>query len=147
MQVTTFLSQGNQLPIVIVDEATQCTEPQCIISLTVKPSLLILVGDSHQLAATVQNPYVDRMGYGKSLFERFEENHYPKLSLRIQYRMTPAICEWPNRYVYEGQLMNSKLVTNPNFRFLFNSSTIPSYAFINLESVKCNSWNASVEYV
>ena len=63
-QVTSFLNQGTQVPVVIVDEATQCTEPQCLIPLVVKPSLLVLVGDSHQLAATIQNPVIDRMGYG-----------------------------------------------------------------------------------
>ena len=136
IQVSSFLSQGNQLPIVIVDEATQCTEPQCIIPLLVKPTLFILVGDSHQLAATIQNPHVDHLGFGKSLFERLEENQYPKLSLRVQYRMTPAICEWPNQYVYRGLLLNSERVTNPHFRFLFDHTTIPAYAFLNVNTVE-----------
>lgn len=135
IQVSSFLSQGSQLPIVIVDEATQCTEPQCLIPLAVKPSLLILVGDSHQLAATIQNPYLDRMGYGVSLFERLENNEYPKLSLRVQYRMSPAICDWPNHYVYKDQLINSHQVCHPNFRYLFCETEIPSYAFIDLNTV------------
>ena len=133
--MASFLSQGSQLPIVIVDEATQCTEPQCIIPLSVKPSLLILVGDSHQLAATVQNLFIDRIGYGTSLFERLQENHYPVLSLRVQYRMLPSICSWPNQYVYRGSLINSKWVSNPNFCYLFKNSSIPSYAFINIDTV------------
>ena len=44
VQVNSFLTQGTQLPIVIVDEATQCTESQCIVPLCVQPALLILVG-------------------------------------------------------------------------------------------------------
>lgn len=135
-QVTSFLSQGNQLPIVIVDEATQCTESQCIIPLSTKPQLLILVGDSHQLSATIQNPYIDALGFGKSLFERLEGNQYPKLCLRVQYRMTPDICVWPNSYVYNNILINSKRVMNPHFRFLFSSTNIPSYAFIDLPVVR-----------
>ena len=140
IQVASFLSQGSQVPIVIVDEATQCTESQCIIPLTVKPSLLILVGDSHQLAATVQNPFIDRIGYGTSLFERLQANHYPVLSLRVQYRMLPSICAWPNQYVYHGSLINSKWVTNPNFCYLFKNSSIPSCAFINIDTVRLSTF-------
>ena len=132
-QVTSFLNQGTQVPVVIVDEATQCTEPQCLIPLVVKPSLLVLVGDSHQLAATIQNPVIDPMGYGISLFERLEHNGFPKLSLHVQYRMSPGICLWPNNYVYGGMLINSKRVLLPYFRFLFSDSNIPPYAFIQVE--------------
>ena len=132
-QVTSFLNQGTQVPVVIVDEATQCTEPQCLIPLAVKPSLLILVGDSHQLAAAIQNPVIDRMGYGVSLFERLERNGFPKLSLHVQYRMSPEICAWPNSYVYERMLINSKRVLLPCFRSLFTDSTVPAYAFIRVE--------------
>lgn len=132
-QVTSFLNQGTQVPVVIVDEATQCTEPQCLIPLCVKPSLMVLVGDSHQLAATIQNPAVDRMGYGVSLFERLEQNGFPKLSLHVQYRMSPAICAWPNDYVYGSMLINSKRVCLPCFRSVFAQSAVPPYAFVNVE--------------
>ena len=137
VQVNSFLTQGTQLPVVIVDEATQCTEPQCLIPLCVKPSLLVLVGDSHQLAATIQNPHLERQGYGVSLFERLEQNGFPKLSLRIQYRMPPAVCQWPNDYVYGGDLINSKIVRQPAFTSLFASTAIPAYAFVRVEDGVC----------
>ena len=137
VQVNSFLTQGTQLPVVIVDEATQCTEPQCLIPLCVKPSLFVLVGDSHQLAATIQNPVLERQGYGVSLFERLEQNSFPKLSLRIQYRMAPAICQWPNDYVYRGELINSKIVRQPAFQSLFAHTSIPSYAFVRVDDGLC----------
>lgn len=132
-QVTSFLNQGSQVPVVIIDEATQCTEPQCLIPLCVKPALLVLVGDSHQLAATIQNPTVDRMGYGVSLFERWERNGFPKLSLRVQYRMSPEICRWPNDYVYGGLLIDSKRVRQSCFRSVFGESGIPAFCFVSVE--------------
>ena len=119
----------------IVDEAAQCTEPQCIIPLGVKPSLFVLVGDSHQLAATIQNITIDRMGFGRSLFERWETLGFPKLSLRVQYRMAPEICLWPNSYVYKGELIDSKRVQYHSFRFLFDQTKVPAYAFIDIASV------------
>ena len=134
-QVTSFLSQGTQLPIVIVDEATQCTEPHCLIPLCVKPSLFILVGDSHQLAATILNPTIKRLGYGKSLFERLVLNKFPRLSLRIQFRMTPSISLWPNQYVYQSQLIDSKRVRQPSFCYIFQNSSVPSYAFLDVPEV------------
>lgn len=137
VQVNSFLTQGTQLPIVIVDEATQCTESQCIVPLCVQPALLILVGDSHQLAATIQNPVIERQGYGVSLFERLERVAFPKLSLRIQYRMAPEICKWPNDYVYRGELINSKRVREAEFKALFGSTQIPAYSFIQVENGVC----------
>ena len=137
VQVNSFLTQGTQLPIVIVDEATQCTESQCIVPLCVQPALLILVGDSHQLAATIQNPVIERQGYGVSLFERLERIAFPKLSLRIQYRMAPEICKWPNDYVYRGELINSKRVREAEFKALFGSTQIPAYSFIQVENGVC----------
>lgn len=49
--------------------------------------------------------------------------------------MTPDICFWPNQYVYNGELINSRRVREPAFQFLFGDSSIPSYAFINLDTV------------
>lgn len=94
---------------------------------------MILVGDSHQLAATIRNPSIDRMGYSLSLFERLELNQYPKLSLHVQYRMSPPICEWPNQYIYDGQLIDSKRVRQPCFRSVLGESPLPAYAFVHVD--------------
>ena len=120
----------------IVDEATQCTEPHCLIPLCAKPSLFVLVGDSHQLAATIRNPTIKRLGYGKSLFERLLLNEYPRLSLRIQFRMAPPISLWPNRYVYQSRLIDSKRVRQPAFCYLFQHSSVPCFAFLDLPDVR-----------
>ena len=76
------------------------------------------------------------MGYGTSLFERLLANGFPRLSLRIQFRMTPSISLWPNHYVYHNQLIDSKRVRQPSFDYLFVGSSVPSFAFIDLPDVK-----------
>lgn len=56
---------------VIVDEAAQMTEPECLIPISVAPhSKVVLAGDPKQLGAVVKLRLAKHFGFGVSLMER-----------------------------------------------------------------------------
>lgn len=93
----------------IVDEASQCIEPECLIPLTLEMTKLFLVGDPNQLPATVLSTMARNYGLDQSLFDRLysyyqKENCQPCHFLNIQYRMHPDIAKFPNETFYNGRL-------------------------------------------
>lgn len=125
----------------IVDEATQCSEADTLIPLMLGVKTLVLVGDPQQLPATILSPVAKEKGLGKSLFARnyawmssregrdhAKLHKYPMHLLDIQYRMHPAIAEWPSSYFY-----SRKLCTESNIEKLRRSPLLP-YVILSLES-------------
>lgn len=99
---------------VIVDEASQCSEPEILMPLCYKITKMILIGDPMQLPATVISRRAQEFDYGRSLFERFFI-HFGKYSvaspiamLTEQYRMHPSICNFPSKQFYDDRLITSK---------------------------------------
>jgi len=109
----------NTFSCVIVDEASQCSEPELLMPLTYKMTKMILIGDPMQLSATVISKRANSLKLGRSLFERFYkyfgdcngEQKNPILMLDQQYRMHPQICEFPSKHFYDGRLMSSDKVS------------------------------------
>lgn len=105
---TTVVAGGNQLksiskmPVVIMDEATQSSEPTTLIPLSM-PGVekFVFVGDQKQLSSFSQIPNLSL-----SLFERIIANGSYKTPhmLDTQYRMHPAISEFPRARFYDGLL-------------------------------------------
>ncbi len=95
--------------VVFIDEATQSTEPSCLIPV-VKASKWILAGDHKQLPPTVLCQEADALHY--SLFERWMENLNERSSqiLQIQYRMHEKIMRFSNLSFYDGKLKASPKV-------------------------------------
>ena len=59
---------------VIIDEAAQTIEPECLIPIAVAPkSIVILAGDPEQLGAVVKSKLAKTYGLGVSLMERLME--------------------------------------------------------------------------
>lgn len=54
---------------------------------------LILIGDPHQLPATVFSSKSLEHKYDQSLFERMMKSGFPLSVLKTQYRMQPEISE------------------------------------------------------
>ncbi|ORD99692.1 RENT1 [Hepatospora eriocheir] len=106
-------------PVVLIDEAVQCTEPLSLIPCVYNPSQLILVGDHKQLGPTVLNKDVIKCGFKQSLFERLLKLDYIPYLLTVQYRMIIPLCEFPSEYFYSGLLKTS---TKPFLRNLFMPS-------------------------
>jgi regulator of nonsense transcripts 1 len=105
---------------VIIDEASQQTEPASIVPLVKGCQKAILVGDHVQLGATVQQHAVLQQ-FDISLFERlYKQQNSPhvhskesltpsssviaKIMLDTQYRMHESICNFSSDEFYESKL-------------------------------------------
>lgn len=101
------LLRSESFDIVIIDEASQQTEPTSLIPLVKGCSRATLVGDHVQLRATVQRHAALEM-FDVSLFERLYREHsgrgIRKVMLDTQYRMHRDICEFSSKEFYEGKL-------------------------------------------
>lgn len=104
---------------VIVDEASQCCEPELLMPLCYKIFKMILIGDPMQLPATVISRYAQEFNFGRSLFERFfihfgkYDLSSPIAMLKEQYRMHPDICRFPSKQFYDDRLISARCITEP----------------------------------
>lgn len=100
------LLEGFTFRIACVDEATQAPEPVALIPLT-KAVAGVLVGDQMQLPPTVTSRKAESCGLGVSLFERLERLGLVPDLLDRQYRMHPALAEWPSKAFYGGRVSSN----------------------------------------
>lgn len=91
---------------VLIDEATQATEPECLIPAVLGAKQLVLVGDHCQLGPVVMCKKAAKAGLGQSLFERMVMLAVRPIRLQVQYRMHPCLSEFPSNTFYEGTLQN-----------------------------------------
>ncbi|SPO20803.1 probable NAM7 - nonsense-mediated mRNA decay protein, ATP-dependent RNA helicase [Ustilago trichophora] len=96
---------------VLVDEATQAAEPECMIPLVMGCKQVVFVGDHLQLGPVIMNKKAARAGLSQSLFERLIMLGNRPIRLQVQYRMHPCLSEFPSNMFYEGTLQNG--VTAP----------------------------------
>ena len=97
------LLEGFTFRVACVDEATQCPEPAALIPLS-KALTGVLVGDARQLPPTVVSPKAVDAGLRCSLFERLERLGLRPDLLDRQYRMHPALAEFPSAAFYGGRV-------------------------------------------
>ncbi|XP_064607811.1 regulator of nonsense transcripts 1-like [Liolophura sinensis] len=95
-----------QFRCVLIDESTQATEPECMIPVILGCRQLILVGDHCQLGPVVMCKKAARAGLSQSLFERLVVLGIRPIRLQVQYRMHPALSNFPSNIFYEGSLQN-----------------------------------------
>ncbi|KAL9246906.1 hypothetical protein vseg_020385 [Gypsophila vaccaria] len=91
---------------VLIDESTQSTEPECLIPLVLGAKQAVLVGDHCQLGPVIMCKKAARAGLAQSLFERLVLLGVKPIRLQVQYRMHPALSEFPSNSFYEGTLQN-----------------------------------------
>lgn len=91
---------------VLIDEASQAIEPECILPLLKGAEKVVIVGDHKQLGPVVSCVEVARTGLEVSLFERLVEQGNYLVTLKEQYRMSPSISQLPNWLFYKSQLKN-----------------------------------------
>ena len=111
--------------VVIVDEASQLTEPATLIPLTKGCQRAVLVGDHVQLRATVQKHAV-LSAFDVSLFERLytsaDSKGVARVMLDTQYRMHPDICAFSSVEFYDGKLKSAESLSRvalPASQFLW----------------------------
>lgn len=101
------LLRNESFDVVIIDEASQQTEPMTLVPLVKGCSRALIVGDHVQLRATVQ-PSAVLAGYDVSLFERHfnipQRVGVAKVMLDTQYRMHRSICDFSAAEFYENKL-------------------------------------------
>jgi superfamily I DNA and/or RNA helicase len=140
---TTTIGSGHRIlgnrkfPIVLIDEATQASEPSALVPITRGCRQLILVGDHKQLPPTVISDTAESGGLGQSLFERLNKCGIPAQMLTTQYRMHPSIREFPSARFYENQLDDgcTKQQRPPPAGFLWPDWDHP-VAFIPIEGAE-----------
>ncbi|CAD8150785.1 unnamed protein product [Paramecium octaurelia] len=104
----------DQIELLIVDEAAQCTEPSNIIPLRLGIKKMILIGDPKQLPATTFSPISHQTLYNRSLFERILDNDVQPYFLDIQYRMHSEIRMFPSEYFYQNKLKDHESTNSRN---------------------------------
>ena len=106
----TTIGSGHQLlgnrkfPVILMDEATQASEPSALVPITRGCRQLILVGDHKQLPPTVISREAEKGGLGRSLFDRLIKCGMNTHMLTTQYRMHPTIREFPSARFYDNKL-------------------------------------------
>jgi|AntDeeMinimDraft_5_1070356.scaffolds.fasta_scaffold06934_2 predicted DNA helicase len=105
--------------LVVIDEATQSTEPASLISL-IKGKKNVLIGDHKQLPPTILSKKAAEKGLRKSMFERLYEIYGKDIRsmLEIQYRMHDDIMEFSNNEFYNGNLKSAAEVADHTLRDL-----------------------------
>jgi regulator of nonsense transcripts 1 len=91
---------------ILIDEATQASEPEALIPIVHGAKQIILVGDHQQLGPVVMSKKAANAGFNQSLFERLISLGIRPVRLQVQYRMHPTLSEFPSNMFYEGSLQN-----------------------------------------
>lgn len=90
---------------VVVDEATQATEPSILIALQHKCEKLIMIGDPCQLSPSlVETKMTGELGI--TMFHRLF-SLVPTCFLNMQHRMHPELAAFPSLHYYNSKLMNA----------------------------------------
>ncbi len=97
------LLEGQEFDTLVIDEATQATEPSCLIPIT-KADWVIMAGDHRQLPPTIQSEEAAREGLRETLFERLAAREEIVSLLDTQYRMHEGIMEFSSERFYDGAL-------------------------------------------
>lgn len=98
------LLESRKFPIVLMDEATQATEPSALVPIVKGCRQLVLVGDHQQLPPTVLSRRAEKGGLNRSLFDRLIACGLRSNLLTTQYRMHPILREFPSARFYENRL-------------------------------------------
>lgn len=128
--------EKNTFDLVIIDEAAQALEVACWVAL-LKGSRCMLAGDHLQLSPTIQSTEAEKMGLGRTLFERLAELYGEEVMslLAVQYRMHELIMNWSSSEFYGGKIQGHSCVAEHKLWDLENvkrsSSTEPTLILVD----------------
>ncbi|KAJ7547089.1 hypothetical protein O6H91_08G068600 [Diphasiastrum complanatum] len=118
--------------VVVIDEAAQAVEPATLVPLAHGCRQAFLVGDPIQLPATVLSTSAVKLGYGMSLFKRFQKAGYPVQMLKTQYRMHPEIRHFPSKEFYAEELEDGDQVKEETTRPWHEYRCFGPFAFFDI---------------
>ncbi len=123
----------SSIDILIVDEAAQAVEAETLIPFSCRPNKCLLIGDTNQLPATVLSGRAKAANYEWSMMWRLiEECKQPYDMLTVQYRMHPAIRQWPSLRYYKSLLTDApELSARPQPKELYGA--ISPYTFFDVK--------------
>uniref|UniRef100_A0A060TAU8 ARAD1D26598p n=1 Tax=Blastobotrys adeninivorans TaxID=409370 RepID=A0A060TAU8_BLAAD len=118
---------------VIIDEAAQAIELSTLIPLRYGCKQAIMVGDPKQLPPTVLSQAAANLKYEQSLFVRMF-NRFPSsvYMLNTQFRMHPAISQFPNREFYKGMLKDGPGMAKKTARAWHSKNLLGPYCFFDV---------------
>lgn len=131
---------------VLIDEATQATEPECLIPIVQGAKHVVMVGDHCQLGPVVMNKKAASAGLNQSLFDRLLKLNHRPFRLRVQYRMHPFLSEFPSNRFYEGELQNGVGTSDrqlTNVEFPWPNPSKPTFFYICLGTEEISSSGTS----
>lgn len=96
---------------VIIDEASQCMEPECWNAI-LRAKRVIFAGDHHQLPPTVKSPDAKDLGLEHTLLDRMTDSIEHHYLLTVQYRMNDHILDFSNTKFYDGLLKSANANKN-----------------------------------
>ncbi|MBS3781098.1 MAG: IGHMBP2 family helicase [Candidatus Thermoplasmatota archaeon] len=103
--------EDEKFDLCVIDEATQATEPSCLIP-AIKAEKLVMAGDHKQLPPTILNERAKDEGLDETMFERLIALYGDdiKTLLKIQYRMHEKIMRFSADEFYDGELIADETV-------------------------------------
>lgn len=130
---------------VLVDECTQATETATLCAIVKGCEQLVLVGDHCQLRPTVMSREAEMKGLCIPLFTRMVMQGVEPYMLDTQYRMHPAISEFPADFIYAGRLQTGvRAADRPTVNgFQWPRPDVP-VAFTNCSSPECKEGNSFI---
>lgn len=131
---------------ILIDEATQATEPECLIPIINGAKQVVMVGDHCQLGPVIMCKKASNAGLRQSLFERLAMLGNRPIRLKVQYRMHPFLSEFPSNVFYEGDLLNGITVDArrlPEVDFPWPNVSKPSFFYICLGAEELSSSGTS----
>ena len=112
---------------VLIDEAAQATEPECLLPMLHNAEKVILAGDHKQIRPIITN--IEALDLGITMFERLMPKT-ERCMLKWQYRMHPKISEFPSSHFYNGELNTHLSVSRPvNSKFFWPKKDIPLFFY------------------
>jgi regulator of nonsense transcripts 1 len=128
---------------VLIDEATQATEPECLLPILKGAKQIILVGDHCQLGPVVMCKKAAKAGMCQSLFERLVCLGNKPIMLQVQYRMHPMLSSIPSMTFYEGALQNGvsqneRIFPNVNFPWPIPNTPMMFYHAVGKEEISAS---------
>ena len=112
-----FKHVSKKFTLLVVDEASQASELTTLIPFCHNIPKSILIGDPKQLPPTILSTEAIENNYGRSLFQRLQENSPDSVHLlNIQYRMHPKINKLSNRCFYSNNIINGENVKSSKWQ-------------------------------
>ena len=134
--------EGFEFPVVILDEAAQALEPDCLLPLYHQAKMVVLIGDEKQLGPTVKSQDASMAGLGISLFERlcfyYKGSNFIS-TLTEQYRMHKSLYEFSNKHFYDNQIVTHgeiELDERVKNSFPWPNKDVPTFFYNSIEPEK-----------